>query len=254
VQYFHPSYSLYPVLAEAHGAVPHPVPLGKGFSIPTPTSLRRGGMWDFRAAVTFVTTPNAPSGRGFTTRELNALCKAHRGLLILDEAYVDFARENAAALALRHPHVMVARTFSKAYSLCFQRVGYLMGHPELIDALHRTRDSYNVNGLGQAAALATLDHLPYYRKNFRRICATRDWLTLALGRLGFKVLPSQANFLLAEPPGFEAEIWLERLRARKILVRWFRYPEVRQYLRITIGTEGEATALLKAVRAILAEG
>ena len=100
------------------------------------------------------------------------------------------------ALALKYPHVLVARTFSKAYSLCFQRVGYFVGHPELIAALHKIRDSYNVNGLGQIAAEATLDDLPYYRANFKKIIATRDQLSRELTKLGFRVLPSQTNFIL----------------------------------------------------------
>ena len=98
-----------------------------------------------------MTTPNAPSGRGYKTSELEKLCRAQKGVVVLDEAYVDFAEENAMKLALKYPHVLVARTFSKAYSLCFQRVGYFVGHPELIAALHKIRDSYNVNGLGQIA-------------------------------------------------------------------------------------------------------
>src|SRR5439155_3736576 len=133
--------------------------------------------WDFTAALTFVTTPNAPSGRGYATRELEALCQAQQGVVVLDEAYVDFAHEHAMALALKHPNVIVARTFSKAYSLCFQRVGYFVGHRDLVEALHKIRDSYNVNGLGQVAAVATLDDLRYYRANFKRIIATREWLS-----------------------------------------------------------------------------
>ena len=143
------------------------------------------------------------------------------------------------------------RTFSKAYSLCFQRVGYFVGHPELIAALDKLRDSYNVNGLGQVGALATLDDLPYYGANFRRIKATRARLSGALAELGFDVLPSQTNFILARPPKFAAKAWLEELRKRKFLVRWFSYPEVKDYLRITIGTDAEANAIIRAARSIL---
>ncbi len=219
--------------------------------MPSVSALRRGKVWDFKAALTVVTTPNAPSGRGFATKDLETLCRAQKGVVILDEAYVDFAKENAASLALRHPHVLVARTFSKAYSLCFQRVGYFIGHPELIDALDRMRDSYNVNGLGQVAALATLANLPYYRACFRRIIATRDRLSRSLTALGFEVFPSQTNFILARPPGPTAEAWLGELRARKILVRWFSQAEVRPYLRITVGSDAEADSLLKATQQIL---
>ncbi len=251
VQYFTPSYSLYPVLAEAHGAAPHGVPLNPDFGIPSVIQLRRGRRWDFGAALTFVTTPNAPSGRGYGTAELEALCLAMRGVVVLDEAYVDFAGEHALALGLRLPHVLVARTFSKAYSLCAQRVGYCVGHPVLIAALQKIRDSYNVNGLGQVAALATLGDLPYYRRNFARVIQTRDRLSRELTALGFEVIPSQTNFIFAAPPAPPAREWLAALRERKILVRWFSSPGIDRFLRITVGTDAEAAALLRAVRRIL---
>ena len=252
IQYFHPSYSLYPVLAGIHGARTLAQPLAQDFALPRLRDLRRSSTWEANAALTLVTTPNAPSGRGYATGELDALCRSLRGVVILDEAYVDFARENALELALKHPHVIVSRTFSKAYSLCFQRVGYFVGPPELIRALHTIRDSYNVNGLGQVAALATLTDLPYYRRNFRRLIATREQLRRELTGLGWSVLPSATNFLLARPAGPPAEEWLQRLRDRKILVRWFRSPEVNAYLRITVGTEAEVATLLKVVRQIQA--
>jgi histidinol-phosphate aminotransferase len=251
VQWFSPSYSLYPVLARAHGATEGHAPLEKDFSLPSLKTLKATRTWRFDAALTFVTTPNAPSGRGYRAAELDALCAALKGVVILDEAYVDFGPAHAMALAFKRPNTLVLRTFSKAYSLCFQRVGYAVGHPELVGALHKIRDSYNVNGLGQIAALATLDDLPYYRKNFARVVATRERLGRALRTLGFDVLPSATNFILVRPPGRPAMEWLGRLRLRKVLVRWFDYPEVRDYLRITIGTDAEADALLKAVRAIL---
>lgn len=251
VQYFTPSYSLYPVLADIHGAAKNAVPLKPDFGLPGIAELKRGKHWDFRAALTFITTPNAPSGRGYSTRELEALCKMQRGVVVLDEAYVDFADENAMRLALKHPHVLVARTFSKAYSLCFQRVGYFVGHPELVAALHKIRDSYNVNGLGQIAAEATLDDLRYYRTNFKKIIGTREWLSRELTKLGFRVLPSQTNFILAQPPLYPAKEWLVKLRHQKILVRWFSAPEVSRFLRITIGTQREAAALVRAAKSIL---
>jgi len=250
VQYFTPSYSLYPVLADIHGAAKNAVALHADFTLPSVAELARGKKWMFNAALTFVTTPNAPGGRGYKTAELEKLCRAQKGVVVLDEAYVDFANENAAKLALKFPHVLVARTFSKAYSLCFQRVGYFIGHAELIAAIDKIRDSYNVNGLGQIAAEATLDDLNFYRANFKRIIATRESLARELTKLGFRVLPSQTNFILARPPLFPAKAWLEKLREQKILVRWFSAPEVSDYLRITIGTPAEAAALLKAVRKI----
>jgi histidinol-phosphate aminotransferase len=275
VQYFTPSYSLYPVLADIHGAAKNAVVLNPDFSLPSVIELKRGKKWDFNAALTLVTTQNAPSGRGYKTSELEKLCRAQKGVVVLDEAYVDFADENALKLALKFPHVLVARTFSKAYSLCFQRVGYFVGNTELIAALDKIRDSYNVNGLGQIAAEATLDDLKYYRANFKKIIATREWLARELTKFDFQVLPSQTNFILAKPPAsvlpasrrkiknlnqpdrqdaggtLTAKDWLQKLRDQKILVRWFSAPEINQFLRITIGTQAEAKALIKAVRRIL---
>jgi len=251
VQYFTPSYSLYPVLANIHGSEGNTVPLKPDFSMPTVAELKRDRVWNFDVALSFVTTPNAPSGHGYSTRELDALCKVQHGVVVLDEAYVDFAEENAMKLALKYPHVLVARTFSKAYSLCFQRVGYFVGHPELIGAMHKIRDSYNVNGLGQIGAEATLDDLPYYRANIKKVTTTREWLGRELTKLGFRVFPSRTNFILVRPPRFPAAEWLEKLRGRKVLVRWFSAPEVRDYLRITVGTPAEADALASAVRKLL---
>lgn len=254
VQYFTPSYSLYPVLAKIHGAFQNPVSLLSGFALPAVADLKRGKRWDWRAALTLITTPNAPSGRGYSTAQLREICREQKGTVLLDEAYVDFARENALSLALRYPHVLVARTFSKAYSLCFQRVGYIVGHHTLISALEKIRDSYNVNGLGQVAAAATLEDLSYYRSNFGKIIATRETLSRKLSALGFEVLPSETNFILARPPTHSARNWLHKLRARKILVRWFDHSSVRDYLRITIGTPREAQALLTAAAAELRRG
>jgi len=251
IQYFVPSYSLYPVLSDIHGARKIEVPLRGDFSAPSVKELRGGGLWNFRAALTDVTTPNAPSGRGYSTAELEELCRAQKGLVILDEAYVDFASENAMQLASKYPHVIVSRTFSKSYSLCFQRIGYFVGHPELIAALDKIRDSYNVTGLGQASALATLADLPYYRANFRKVIDTRDSVTRDLASLGFDVLPSQTNFLLVRPPRYAAKRWFKELRERKIIVRFFDKPGIDRFLRITIGTEREMAKLLLATRAIL---
>jgi histidinol-phosphate aminotransferase len=249
VQYFTPSYSLYPVLADIHGAAKNSVPLKPDFRLPDFSKLK--SKWQFDAALTFITTPNAPSGRGYTTGELQRICRAQRGVVVLDEAYVDFADENAMDLAVKFPHVLVARTFSKAYSLCFQRVGYFVGNAELIAALHKIRDSYNVNGLGQIAAEATLDDLGFYRANFKRIITTREWLSRELTLLGFRVFPSQTNFILTAPPRFAAKEWLQKLRDRRILVRWFASPEVSDYLRITIGTRAEMEELVRTAAKIL---
>ena len=249
IQYFTPSYSLYPILADIHGAWRNEVKLPASFELPTNEVLQKSN-WNFSAALSYITTPNAPSGRGYATSDLAKLCAAQSGVTILDEAYVDFADENALRLPKRFPHVIVSRTFSKAYSLCFQRIGYFVGHPVLIGALDRIRDSYNVNGLGQAAALATLSDIGHYRKQFEHIVQLRTKTTGVLEALGFEVLPSQANFIFARPTGITAAEWFQQLRERKILTRWFDAPKVRGWLRITIGTETEMRKFLSATRAI----
>ena len=114
IQYFTPSYSLYPVLADIHGAAKNAVPLKPDFTMPSVPELKRGRLWNFSAALTLITTPNAPGGRGYPTTELAKLCRAQKGVVVLDEAYMDFARENALKLTLKFPHVVVASTFSKA--------------------------------------------------------------------------------------------------------------------------------------------
>jgi len=251
VQCFDPSYSLYPILAAMHGASLQRIPLQPDFSLPNPRTFARAGTCDPNAALTFITTPNAPSGHGYSSDDLRRLCRRLHGVVVLDEAYADFAAENALGLAFEFPHVLVARTFSKAYSLCALRIGYMLGHPELIGALDRIRDSYNVNGLGQVAACATLDHLGYYRRRHRQVLRQRGRLTRELSRLGFRCLPSSTNFVLVQPPGRTAREWLDALRHHRILVRWFDHPAVRQFLRITVGDAGQMQALVKTVRRLL---
>lgn len=252
VQYFVPSYSLYPVLADIHGAHRNPVALPMEFDLPTTAALRRARTWDVGAALTCITTPNAPTGRGYATADLETLIQAQERVVLLDEAYVDFAEQDAMDLALKYPHVLVLRTFSKAYSLCSLRIGYAVGHPALIAALQKAKDSYNVNGLAQIAALATLDDLGYYRGTIERVKKSRASLAAALAELGFTVLPSQTNFLFVRPPRFSAEVWLQKLREKQVLVRWFDTLETRSFLRITVGKENEIKALLEAVKKILA--
>ena len=250
IQYFTPSYSLYPVLANIHNATRNEVALKEDFSFPTVEELRKG-QWNSKAALTYVTTPNAPSGSGYTTADLEVLCKAQKGVMILDEAYVDFAKEHAMSLVRKYSHVLVSRTFSKAYSLCFQRIGYFVGTAKLISALDKIRDSYNVNGLGQVAALATLKDLQYYRANFKEIISLREQVASALTSVGFVVLPSQTNFLLAKPPRLTARTWQRKLREQNVLVRWFSDLRARDYLRMTIGTEQEMGEMIRTIRVIL---
>ncbi|MAS75530.1 MAG: histidinol-phosphate transaminase [Verrucomicrobiales bacterium] len=250
IQYFTPSYSLYPILADIHGARKNEFKLSQNYKLPDKTSLSKG-KWNYQAALTYITTPNAPSGAGYKTKDLAKICKDQNGIVILDEAYIDFAEENALDLTRRFPNVIISRTFSKSYSLCSQRIGYFIAHSKLIAALDKIRDSYNTNQLGQIAALATLKDLKYYQRQFNRIIKARSQTSKTLIAIGFDVIPSQTNFIFAKPNGLSAKDLFTRLRKQNIITRWFDTKECRSWLRITIGTESEMEKFISSTRAII---
>ena len=195
--YFWPSYSLYPVLANIQGATQVELPLDENFQIKAHPSLlaKLAGV-----RLVFITQPNAPSGVWLPRVELQRVIEEMQGVVVIDEAYVDFASENCLDLVEEYENVIVARTFSKAFSFAGMRVGWAVGSGALIGALHKVKDSYNVSRLSQFGAEATLDEWEYFRGNVKKICATRDRTVSELARLGFFVYPSQTNFVFARPP------------------------------------------------------
>ena len=203
-----------------------------------------------RARVTFLCNPNSPSGTLVPLARIEALAREVTGVLVVDEAYVDFAPINALGLVGRLPNVLVLRTLSKSFSLAGLRVGLAFGHPELLVGLRTVKDSYNLSRLSQAAAVAALGDLPAMRANVARIRATRARLTVGLERLGFRVLPSEANFVLARRPGVDQGPVARALAARDILVRHFAQRGLEDALRITVGTDAEIDALLAALGAL----
>ena len=188
----------------------------------------------------------------FAPDTVAAFCRRFPGVVVIDEAYVDFARANCLALALALPNVLVARTFSKSFSLAGLRVGYLVGAPALIAALYKLKDSYNVDALAQRLALAALNDLDHMRANAARIIATRERLAAALAALDFEVCPSDTNFLWTRPACLPARTLFERLRADRIYVRHFPGPRTGDYVRITVGTDGQVDILLAWLRKELA--
>jgi len=240
VQFPEPTYSLYPVLTQIQNGHVRRIPFDRDFNLP----LSR---FDSRAALTFVCNPNAPSGTLLPRKFLRDLSSRLKGVLVVDEAYVDFADENALALARRAKNVLVARSLSKSFSLAGMRIGFALGHPDLVQALLKVKDSYNLDRFAQAAGEAALSDMSYHRRCVARIKRTREWFRAELARRGWFVPPSQANFLMARPSRYSAAEWLARLRARKILVRWFDSPRTRDYLRITIGTDVEMKRFLAAL-------
>ena len=246
IGYFDPSYSLYPVLAEIRDVSTCAVPLGESFEWPLDVDALPA---EVEACSLFlVTVPNAPTGNSYPRERVQGFCASMPGVVVLDEAYVDFADSDFMDLATAAENVLVARTLSKAYSLAGVRTGYAVGHASLIEALDKIKDSYNVNVLSQTAALAALRDPAHMRQNATRIKTTRGRLGDALADLGFTVYPSQANFLWVRPARLAAAEVYARLHERGVLVRHFSDERTRDFLRITVGTDAEVDQLLAACR------
>ena len=170
-------------------------------------------------------------------------------MVIVDEAYADFAKENCMDMAVKrgNSNLMVMRTFSKSYSLAGLRVGYCVGPVELIDAMYKVKDSYNIDALAQAVALAAVKDQRWMLKNTAKVVKTRTWFAAELEKRDWDVLPSEANFVFAKPPaGNAAEIFTE-LKKRNVFVRYFSAPKTAERIRITIGTDAQMKTLLKYI-------
>ena len=248
--YFWPSYSLYPVLANIQGATQVELPLNDDFQIETHPALlaKLAGV-----KLVFITQPNAPSGVWLQKIELQRVIEEADGAVVIDEAYVDFAADNCLDFVREYDNVIVARTFSKAFSFAGMRVGWAAGSKQLIDALNKVKDSYNVNRLSQIGAEVTLDDWAYFETNAGKIKATRQRVIGKLEEWKFFVYPSQTNFVFASPPApLTARQWFEKLREQKILVRWWDADRIRDFVRVTIGTDEEMNQFLevseKAIR------
>jgi histidinol-phosphate aminotransferase len=249
--YFWPSYSLYPVLANIQGATPVELPLDENFQITARPALlaKLAGV-----KLVFITQPNAPGGVWLRRVDLQRVIEEAQGVVVIDEAYVDFASENCLDFSREYDNVIVARTFSKAFSFAGMRVGWAAGSHELITALNKVKDSYNVSRLSQLGAEATLDDWDYFQGNVKKICATRERTVSALAKLGFFVYPSQTNFVFARPPApVTAKQWFDGLRARNILVRWWDADRIRDFARVSIGTDEEMDKFLTATKVICEE-
>jgi len=242
-----PSYSLYPVLNAIAGSGIQTLFFDETFRLPVDELVR------VHPDLLFLTSPNAPTGVQFPLSEIDSLAGRMSGLLVIDEAYVDFAGETARPLLDSHANVVITRTFSKAYGLAGLRVGYALAQSDVIAVLDRVRDSYNVNRLSQAGALAALSEGAVYADYIERIKQTRETVRNQLETRHWKVYPSEANFLFARPTladgryGPEiARAFFDHLEARKILVRAFpAHPLTASFLRISIGNESEMDTFLK---------
>lgn len=243
IAYVHPSYSYYATLAEIQGLRVRTFGLTDGFRI-------AGFPERYEGKIFFLTTPNAPLGFAFPLDYIDGLARRCAGILVVDEAYVDFADHNALHLLKKHENMVVTRTLSKSYSLAGMRLGLAIARPPLIQALDKIRDHYNLDRLAQAACGAALLDQGYFRDCIRKVRETRDWFSTELRGLGFDVLPSQGNYVFAAPPDRDASRVFEGLFQRRILVRHFTDPLLAHGLRITIGTREEMEQTVSAIREI----
>jgi histidinol-phosphate aminotransferase len=241
IAYVHPSYSYYSTLAEIQGA------RVKTFGLIPGRWELEGFPERYSGKIFFLTTPNAPLGFACPLNFIEELAGRLDGMLVVDEAYADFADENALALVRKHENIVVTRTFSKSYSLAGMRLGLAIARPEVIAALNKIRDHYNLDRLAQVAAVAALRDQEYFRACVRRIRDTRDWFSTELRVIGYGVIPSSGNYVFATPPDRGGKRVYEALYARKILVRHFSDPTLAHGLRITIGTREEMEKLLAAL-------
>jgi len=238
-----PTYSLYPVLAGIQGAEAVEIPTNKDFSIPA------DALAAVKARMLILCNPNAPTGVFTPVGAIGRIAERFEGVVIVDEAYVDFAAGDAMRLAAERPNVLVLRTLSKSYSLAGLRFGYAVGPAGLIAGLEKVKDSYNCDAVSIEVAAAALEDQAWMRDNVAKVRAERARLTLALQRLGFDVTPSEANFVLARVPEIppHGRQWYHGLKGRGVLVRYWDLPRLADKLRITVGTPEQNDSLLSAL-------
>lgn len=246
-----PTFGLYQTAAWAHGAEVRRVPLHSRYEVNV-DGLLAGG-----SKAVILVNPNAPTGLLLGSGQVEELVNGFPGLVVIDEAYMDFAPTGCSAMELlvRHNNLIVLRTFSKSYSLSGARVGYCVADPELIAALDKGKDIYNVNALSALLALAALEDRDYLQQTVRKIIQTREAYLRRFEAAGFSVLPSSANFLLCRVPvegnTREALRLYEGLAERGVYVRYFDHPLLKDKLRITVGTDCEMERLWQVLESIL---
>jgi histidinol-phosphate aminotransferase len=243
------TYSFYPVYCALYDIAYEQVPLNAAFEIEIADYARPNGGIIFP-------NPNAPTGRLVPLAEIERLLKANTSsVVVIDEAYVDFGGVSCVPLIAQYPQLLVTHTLSKSHGLAGLRVGYATGHPDLIEAITRVKDSFNsypLDRFAQAGATAAMEDEAYFSAMCQKVIASKKTLVADLQSLGFEVLPSAANFIFARLPGRDGADLAARLRERSILVRHFRNPpRIAPFLRITIGTDEQCAGLVDALREIV---
>jgi histidinol-phosphate aminotransferase len=244
VGFFEPTFPLYRILAIIHGAKVISLPLSEPYDHPPepPEDVK----------VFFLANPNSPVGFGYSTALVSQMARRIKGVFVVDEAYAEFARENALELVRNFENVVVVRTVSKSYSLAGLRLGYAIANEKLIAEMLRVKDPFNVTRLTQALVAAALEDQEYLRKNISQIIRTREWFTHEALALGYRIIPSQANFVFLQPPEKGRGIrFYEALLDAKVLTRHYDGEGLRDGVRLTIGTQEDMVSVLEVLKEIL---
>ncbi|MGF1987611.1 MAG: histidinol-phosphate transaminase [Nostoc sp. ZfuVER08] len=248
VVYPMPTYVLYRTLAQMQNADIIEIPYGENYILPLEELIAVNG------SVTFIASPNSPSGHVVPIDDLRKLASQLSGVLVIDEAYVDFTQESALTLVNEYENVIVIRTLSKGYSLAGLRLGFGVANPKLLHGLFKVKDSYNIDAIACAIGTAAITDQAYKNACVAKIKASRTQLAADLKQLGFQIWDSQTNFLLAQPPAGNAEYLYEKLKEQGILIRYFKQPGLEDKLRITVGTDEENQALVEALIYLVGTG
>jgi histidinol-phosphate aminotransferase len=243
----YPSYSLYYTLSEANGIKYDKIGLDRNLDVDFDGLLAK------EYGLVIVANPNNPTGKGLDGKEVREFLKKFKGLLVIDEAYVDFYGDTLIGLVKEFDNVIVTRSFSKSYSLAGLRVGIAVAHPDIIRGLLKLKDSYNLDRLAEAGALAALRDGKGFKYSMEMVRNNKEYLEEMLESMDFHVVPSKANFVFVKHPKVKSKEIYEGLKKRKILVRYFEGPVQSDYIRVSIGSMMEIKALVKELRSILGE-
>jgi histidinol-phosphate aminotransferase len=245
VAYPTPSYPLFEPLCRIHEAVPAPHPSAEGWTWTKELA-------EDDAPLKFAVNPNSPTGTWSAEAAVDDVVTKSRGVVVLDEAYVDFAPESCVGLLDTHQNLLILRTLSKSYALAGLRIGFALGDPALIAALDMVKDSYNMDRLAIVAATAAIQDEGHHRKIVEHVVTERAWLADQLHELRFDVAPSAANFVFVQPPpGNAAAAIADALQERRILIRHYDREPIAGWFRITIGTREQHERLLRALKEVL---
>jgi len=242
------TYGFYSVFANLHLSDYTEIPVNEDFTIPVERFCGVDG-------IVFIANPNAPTGIALTLEQVERIVSTNsNNVVVIDEAYVDFGAESAVSLVNKYKNLLVVQTYSKSRSMAGARLGFAIGSEEIINDLHKLRYStnpYNINRLTLVAGEKTIDSQGYYDDNCKKIISSREYTEQELVKLGFKVLSSKANFLFAESKAIDGgELYL-KLKQRGILVRHFTSERIKNFNRITIGTQEQMEILIKTIKDIL---